>query len=96
MVCSAGQIVVVGMSSATAAMRSGVFPEKEIDVAGSSCATADDFAGAARLVAAHRDLVAALFSHRFPLAEAAEALKFVMNRPSEVLKVLITITGELL
>jgi threonine dehydrogenase-like Zn-dependent dehydrogenase len=94
MVCSAGQIVVVGMSSATAPLRSGVFPEKEIDVAGSSCATAEDFAGAARLVAAHRDRVATLFSHRFPLAAAAEAVKFVMDRPAEVVKVLITVAGE--
>lgn len=94
MVCSAGRIVVVGMSAATAALRSGIFPEKEIDVVGSSCATADDFAGAVRIVAAHRDLVFALFSHRFPLSQVGKAFEFAMNRPSDVIKVLVTITGD--
>ncbi|HEV8276672.1 MAG TPA: zinc-binding dehydrogenase [Streptosporangiaceae bacterium] len=52
MVCSAGRVVVVGMSAAPAPLRSGVFPEKEIDVVGSSCATAPDFLAAVRLVQA--------------------------------------------
>src|SRR5204862_5682955 len=39
MVAPAGRIVVVGMSSGTAPMRPGIFPEKEIDVLGSSTAT---------------------------------------------------------
>ena len=43
LVSAAGRVVVVGMSSATAPMRPGAFPEKEIDVIGSSCATAEDF-----------------------------------------------------
>jgi threonine dehydrogenase-like Zn-dependent dehydrogenase len=94
MVCSAGRIVVVGMSAATAPLRSGVFPEKEIEVVGSSCATADDFAGAVRIVAANRDLVFALFSHRFPLSQVGKAIEFTMNRPSDVVKVLVTITGD--
>lgn len=91
MVCATGRIVVVGMSAATAAMRSGIFPEKEIDVVGSSCATAEDFARAVRLAGAHAGAVAALLSHRFPLTRANEAIELARSRPAEVVKVLITI-----
>ena len=51
MVSAAGRVVVVGMSSGTAPVRPGAFPEKEIDVIGSSCATAGDFRDAIKLVA---------------------------------------------
>ncbi|HUY49347.1 MAG TPA: alcohol dehydrogenase catalytic domain-containing protein [Streptosporangiaceae bacterium] len=75
-------------------LRSGVFPEKEIDVVGSSCATAADFRAAARLVQAHRTSVAALLTHRFPLARAREAIECAGNATADVVKVLITITGK--
>jgi threonine dehydrogenase-like Zn-dependent dehydrogenase len=91
MVCSAGRVVVVGMSAATAPLRSGVFPEKEIDVVGSSCATAADFRAAVRLVRSHRESVAALFSHRFPLTRAREAIECVAGSQADVVKVLITV-----
>ena len=42
-VAPACRVVVVGMSSGTAPTRPGIFPEKEIDVLGSSTATAADF-----------------------------------------------------
>jgi L-gulonate 5-dehydrogenase len=91
MACSAGRIVVVGMSSGTAVLRPGAFPEKEIDVIGSSCATAGDFRGAVRLVAEHCGSVASLLTHRFPLECAREALEFVSERPADAVKVLVTI-----
>jgi threonine dehydrogenase-like Zn-dependent dehydrogenase len=91
MVCSAGRVVVVGMSAAAAPLRSGIFPEKEIDVAGSSCATAADFRAAIRLVGTHRDAIAALFSHRFPLSQAREAIECVANPAAGAVKVLITL-----
>ena len=94
MVCSAGRVVVVGMSAAPAPLRSGVFPEKEIDVVGSSCATAPDFRAAIRLVQAHRRSIAALFSHRFPLARAQEAIKCVADSSAGAVKVLITLGGD--
>ncbi len=94
MVCSAGRVVVVGMSAAAAPLRSGIFPEKEIDVAGSSCATADDFRAAVRLVQAHRDKVSLLFSHRFPLTRAREAIECVANSPAEVVKVLVVVGDQ--
>jgi L-gulonate 5-dehydrogenase len=93
MVCSAGTVVVVGMSAAAAPLRSGVFPEKEIDVLGSSCATAPDFRSAIALVQAHRETVAALFSHRFPLTRAREAIECVADPAAGAVKVLITVGG---
>jgi threonine dehydrogenase-like Zn-dependent dehydrogenase len=93
-VCAAGRVVVVGMSAATAPLRPGIFPEKEIDVVGSSCATAADFRAATQLVRAHRKAIAALPMHRFPLAEVRDAIQCAANSPPDVVKVLVTITGK--
>jgi L-gulonate 5-dehydrogenase len=94
MVCSAGRVVVVGMSAAAAPLRPGVFPEKEIDVAGSSCATAADFRAAVRLATEHRGSIAALLTHRFPLTRVREAIECVISSPADVVKVLITVSGN--
>ena len=91
MVSAAGRVVVVGMSSATAPIRPGAFPEKEIDVIGSSCATADDFSAAINLVSANRASLSALFSHHFPLTRAAEAFEFAMKRPPDAIKIVVTV-----
>jgi len=94
-VCPAGRVVVIGMSSGTAPVRPGAFPEKEIDVIGSSCATAGDFGDAIRLVAASRaanpTAMAALFSHHFPLTRAAEAFAFAMSRPPDAIKIVVSV-----
>jgi 2-desacetyl-2-hydroxyethyl bacteriochlorophyllide A dehydrogenase len=87
----AGRVVVVGMSSDAVPLRPGAFPEKEIDVVGSSCATAEDFQAAINLVRANRASLAALFSHHFPLTRAAEAFEFAMNQPPDAIKVLVTV-----
>ncbi len=91
MVAQAGRVVVVSLSSGTAPLRPGAFPEKEIDVIGSSCATAEDFAAAIRLVAANRAAIANVFSHHFPLARAAEAFEFAMSRPPDAIKIVVTV-----
>jgi L-gulonate 5-dehydrogenase len=91
LVCSAGRVVVVGMSAPAAPLRSGVFPEKEIDVVGSSCASAEDFRTAIWLVRARREPIAGLFSHRFPLTGAREAIECVANSPAGAVKVLVTL-----
>ena len=88
---SAGRVVVVSLSSGTAPVRPGAFPEKEIDVIGSSCATAADFGAAIRLVTANRAAVSSLFSHHFPLARAAEAFEFAMSRPPDAMKIVVTV-----
>ena len=90
-VAQAGRVVVVSLSSGTVPLRSGAFPEKEIDVIGSSCATAEDFAAAVRLVAANRAAIAHVFSHHFPLARAAEAFEFAMSRPPDAIKIVVTV-----
>ena len=91
LVAQAGRVVVVSLSSGTAPLRSGALPEKEIDVLGSSCATAGDFAQAIRLVAANRSALAPVFSHHFPLARAAEAFEFAMSRPPDAIKIVVTV-----
>jgi 2-desacetyl-2-hydroxyethyl bacteriochlorophyllide A dehydrogenase len=88
---AAGRVVVVGMSSGTAPVRPGAFPEKEIDVIGSSCATAEDFQAAINLMRANRASLAALFSHHFPLTRTAEAFEFAMNRPPDAIKIVVTV-----
>jgi L-gulonate 5-dehydrogenase len=92
MTSAAGRVVVVGMSSGTAPLRPGVFPEKEIDVIGSSCATAEDFQAAINLVRANRASLAAIFSHHFPLTRAAEAFEFAMKRPPDAIKIVVTVS----
>ena len=91
LVSPAGRVVVVGMSSGTAPLRPGAFPEKEIDVLGSSCAVAEDFRTAISLVKANRTSLAALFSHHFPLTRAGEAFEFAMKRPPDAIKIVVTV-----
>jgi len=91
LVSAAGRVVVVGMSSGAAGFRPGLFPEKEIDVLGSSCATAEDFRGAINLVRANRASLAALFSHHFPLTRTAEAFEIARSRPPDAIKVVVTV-----
>lgn len=94
MVCAAGRVVVVGMSAAPALLRSGIFPEKEIDVVGSSCATTADFRAAIRLVQEHQQSVSTLMTHRFPLARAQQAVECVAQSPAEVVKVVVVMNGK--
>jgi threonine dehydrogenase-like Zn-dependent dehydrogenase len=75
----------------TAPLRPGAFPEKEIDVIGSSCATADDFRAAITLVTESQKSLAALFSHHFPLTRAGEAFEFAMKRPPDAIKIVVTV-----
>jgi threonine dehydrogenase-like Zn-dependent dehydrogenase len=91
MACHAGRVVVVGMSAGTTELRPGMFPEKEIDVFGSSCACPADFGEAVRLVTENRDFVGSLLTHRFPLRHAAEAFEFAMKRSPGAVKILVTI-----
>ena len=90
-VAPAGRVVVVGMSSGAAPVRPGIFPEKEIDVLGSSTATAADFRDAISLVISARENISKLFSHHFPLARAAEAFEFAMSRPPDAVKIVVNV-----
>ncbi len=90
-VSHAGRVVMVGMSAAAAPVRPGIFPEKEIDVIGSSTACKPDFAEAVRLAGKYQARIAVLLTHQFPLAAAAEAFEFAMKREPGTLKVQITV-----
>lgn len=91
-VSHAGRIAMVGMSSGTAPVRPGIFPDKEIDVLGSSTACPPDFGEAVRLVAENRALVSKLLTHQFPLSATAEAFRFAAERAPGALKVQITVS----
>ncbi len=89
MVASAGRAVQVGMSGEEVALRIGSLTEKELDLLGVSCCGAEEFAEAVAAVERHGPAIARLISHRFPLAQAPEALRFAMENPSKVMKVVI-------
>jgi threonine dehydrogenase-like Zn-dependent dehydrogenase len=89
MVASAGRVVQVGMSGAEVSLRVGSFTEKELDMVGVSCCNAEEFADAVDLVERHRDLLADLITHEYPLDEAPQAIAYAMEHPTEVLKAVI-------
>jgi L-gulonate 5-dehydrogenase len=91
-VSHAGRIVMVGMSAETAPVRPGIFPEKEIDVIGSSTACKPDFGEAVQLAGRYRAAVAKLLTHRFPLTATAEAFEFAMKREPGAVKTQITVS----
>jgi L-gulonate 5-dehydrogenase len=93
MVASAGRAVQVGMSAAEAPIRIGTLTEKELDLLGVSCCGEQEFAEAVGVVERNAAALAGLISHEFALAQAPEALRFAMNNPTEVMKVVIR--GEL-
>lgn len=93
LVSHAGRIAMVGMSSGAALVRAGIFPEKEIDVFGSSTACPPDFGEAVRLVSEHREKVSKLLTHTFPLRDAADAFRFAAKHEPGALKIQITVSG---
>jgi threonine dehydrogenase-like Zn-dependent dehydrogenase len=89
MVASAGRAVQVGMSGEEVSIRIGSLTEKEIDLLGVSCCGAAEFGQAVAVVERNGDVLERLISHRFALEEAPEALRFAMENPTEVMKVII-------
>jgi threonine dehydrogenase-like Zn-dependent dehydrogenase len=89
MVASAGRAVQVGMSGEEVTLRIGSLTEKELDLLGVSVCTGEEFAEAVGVVERNADLLAGLVSHRFALERAPEALRFAMENPTEVMKVVI-------
>jgi threonine dehydrogenase-like Zn-dependent dehydrogenase len=89
LVASAGRAVQVGMSGSEVTLRLGSLTEKELDVLGVSCCDRDEFADAVRLAERHPEALARLISHEFPLERAPEALRFAIDNPTEVMKVVI-------
>ncbi|HEV8459368.1 MAG TPA: alcohol dehydrogenase catalytic domain-containing protein [Gaiellaceae bacterium] len=89
LVSSAGRMVQVGMSGDSIDLRIGSLTEKEIDVLGVACCGSGEFGEAVDLVERNADRLAQLVSHEFTLAEAPNALKFAMENPRDVMKVVI-------
>jgi threonine dehydrogenase-like Zn-dependent dehydrogenase len=89
MVASAGRAVQVGMSGLEVSLRIGSLTEKELDLRGVSCCGAAEFAEAVAAVERNAAAVARLISHRFPLEQAVDAVRFAMENPSHVMKVVI-------
>lgn len=89
MVASAGRAVQVGMSGDEVSLRIGSLTEKELDLLGVSCCGAAEFGQAVAVVERNVDVLERLISHRFALEQAPEALRFAMENPTEVMKVII-------
>jgi threonine dehydrogenase-like Zn-dependent dehydrogenase len=89
MVASAGRAVQVGMSGEEVTLRLGSLTEKELDLLGVSCCNASEFGQAVAVVERNVEELKGLISHRFGLEQAPEALRFAMDNPTEVMKVVI-------
>jgi L-gulonate 5-dehydrogenase len=89
MVASAGRAIQVGMSGDEVTFRLGSLTEKELDVLGVSCCDGQEFGEAVAVVERNTPLLAPLISHRFALDQAPEAIRFAIEQPSAVMKVVI-------
>jgi threonine dehydrogenase-like Zn-dependent dehydrogenase len=90
-VASAGRAVQVGMSNAEVPIRVGSLTEKELDLLGSSCCEHDEFGAAVALAERRPGALSRLISHEFPLAQAPQALRFAIENPTDVMKVVILV-----
>jgi len=89
-VASAGRVVIVGLSDKEVSLPVLSFTRKELTIVGSRN-NAGRFGEAVSLVQRHRDRVAALITHRYELAQTAEAIEFADKHPAEAEKVLIRV-----
>jgi threonine dehydrogenase-like Zn-dependent dehydrogenase len=89
MIASAGRAVQVGMSGEEVSLRIGSLTEKELDLLGVSCCGSDEFAEAVRLVEGAQPTLERMISHEFALEQAPEALRFAIDNPTKVMKVVI-------
>ena len=89
MVSSAGRAVQVGMSNQNVSIRIGTLTEKEIDLLGVSCVDRDGFAEAVKIAEQAEAKLTRLVTHDFPLEEFPRALRFAIDNPTEVMKVMI-------
>jgi threonine dehydrogenase-like Zn-dependent dehydrogenase len=89
MVSSAGRAVQVGMSNQEVSVRIGLLTEKEIDLLGVSCVDHAGFAEAVNIAEQTEAKLTRLLSHEYPLERFPEALRFAIDNPVEVMKVVI-------
>lgn len=93
LVAHSGTIVVVGISNQEVSVPVVEFSRKELDVLGSRN-NAGIFADAVDVVCRHRDRVASLVTHTFPLVQVPEAIEFALNNPQDVEKVVIQMGAD--
>jgi threonine dehydrogenase-like Zn-dependent dehydrogenase len=91
LVAHAGRVVVVGLSTEPAPLEVGRLPFKELDLLGTSCCSADDFAEAVALVGRRKEDAAKLVTHEFPLERAPEAIAFAIENPTKVMKAVVRV-----
>jgi threonine dehydrogenase-like Zn-dependent dehydrogenase len=92
-VAQAGRVVIVSLSGERAPIRVGDLPLKEVDLLGTSCCRADEFAEAVDLVTRRRESAAPLVTHEFELHEAPKAIDYAMRHPAEVMKAVVRVSG---
>jgi L-gulonate 5-dehydrogenase len=93
LVANGGRVVVVGLSGAPAEIRVGQLPLKEVDLLGTSCCGADDFAAAVDLVARRGHVAARLVTHEFGFERTPEAIAYAIAHPAEVMKAVVRLDG---
>jgi len=89
MVASAGRAVQVGMSNHEVPLRIGLLTEKELNLLGVSCCDSAGFGEAVEIAERNEAMLERMISHRFPLERFPEALRFAIDNPTDVLKVVI-------
>jgi L-gulonate 5-dehydrogenase len=88
LVAPSGTIVIVGISQHELSVPVIEFTRKELSVLGSRN-NAGVFAAAVQLVRRHRDQVRALITHEYPLEQVPEAIRFAIEHPDRVEKVIV-------
>ena len=88
-----GRIAVVGVHQGALPLAGVPFMVKELTVAASLCydcgRDGHEIAQAAAVLAADPDIAATVVTHRFPLADAAEAFRVAADRAAGAIKVLL-------
>jgi threonine dehydrogenase-like Zn-dependent dehydrogenase len=70
-------------------LRIGLLTEKELDLLGVSCCDSDGFAEAVGIAERRQAELSSVISHEFSLERFPEALRFAIDNPTEVMKVVI-------
>ena len=88
-----GRIALVGMAQSDRQVPSIPFVMNELSLLGCNCYDSGgggrEFASAAAVLAADPEIAATVITHRFPLAEAAEAFRVAADRGSGAIKVVL-------
>lgn len=88
-----GRIALVGMATGDRAVPGIPFVMNELAMVGCNCyangSDGHEFAQAAAVLAEHPEIAATVITHRFPLAEAAEAFRVAADRAGGAIKVVL-------